>query len=73
MITQKGPKETVLRKFVLEAHPIIQTYIEKLKIPELIGTYILQDRRLKLPIEQSLCVLLHNILTTPMPMYQIAA
>lgn len=74
MIIQKGlRKEAALKKFVLEAHPIIQTYIAKLKIPELIATYILQDQRLKLPIEQSLCVLIHNILTTPMPMYEIAA
>lgn len=58
---------------MLEAHPIIQTYIQKLKIPELIATYILQDQRIKLPIEQSLCVLIHNILTTPRPMYEIAA
>ncbi len=74
MITQKGlRKGSVLRKFVLEAHPIIQAYIGKLKIPELIATYILQDQRLKLPMEQSLCVLIHNILTTPRPMYEIGA
>ena len=74
MITQKGLRQgAVLKKFVLEAHPIIQTYIEKLKIPDLIATYILQDQRLKLPIEHSLCVLIHNILTTPMPMYEIGA
>jgi hypothetical protein len=38
-----------------------------------IASYIAQDQRMKLPIEQSLCVLIHNILTTPMPMYEIAA
>jgi transposase len=74
MVTQKSlRKGAVLKKFVLEAHPIIQTYIEKLKIAELIATYIAQDQRMKLPIEQSLCVLIHNILTTPMAMYEIAA
>lgn len=74
MITQQGlRKGALLKKFVLEAHPIIQTYIEKLKITELIASYIVQDERLKLPIERSLCVLIHNILTTPMPMYEIAA
>lgn len=74
MILQKGLRQgAVLKKFVLEAHPIIQTYLGKLKIPELIATYILQDQRLKLPLEQSLCVLIHNILTTPRPMYEIAA
>ena len=73
MITQPGMRKGVgLSKFVIQAHPIIQTYIQKLKIPEIIGTYIQQDHRLKLPVEQTLCILIHNILTTPMPMYEIA-
>lgn len=73
MITQQGlRKGAVLKKFVIGAHPIIQVYIEKLRIPELIATYIQQDRRLKIPIERTLVVLIHNILTTPMPMYEIA-
>jgi transposase len=74
MITQPGWKKGVLlRKFVIQAHPIIQSYIQKLKIPELIASYIQRDHRIKLPIEQTLCVLIHNILTTPMPMYEIAS
>lgn len=69
MITQPGwRKGVLLRKFVIQAHPIIQSYIQRLKIPELIASYIQQDHRIKLPIEQTLCVLIHNILTTPMPM-----
>ena len=41
MITQPGSRKGVgLSKFVIQAHPIIQTYIQKLKIPEIIGTYI---------------------------------
>ena len=60
MITQPGwRKGNVLKKFVIQAHPIIQTYLEKLKIAELIATYIKQDQRLKLPVEQTLCVLLN--------------
>jgi transposase len=62
-----------LRKFVIQAHPIIQTYIQKLKIPELIASYISRDHRVKLPLEQTLCVLIHNILTAPLPMYEIGA
>ena len=72
MITQPGWRKGVyLRKFVLEAHPIIQCYIQKLRISEIIATYIRQDQRIKLPVEQTLSVLIHNILTTPMPMYEI--
>jgi len=73
MITQPGwRKGNLLKRFVIQAHPIIQTYLQKLKISELIATYIQQDQRLKLPVEQTLCVLIHNILTTPSPMYEIA-
>jgi transposase len=73
MITQPGWRKGVeLRKFVIQVHPIIQTYLQKLKIPELIATYIQQDHRLQLPVEQTLCILIHNILTTPMPLYEIA-
>jgi transposase len=74
MITQPGWRKGVaLKKFVIDAHPIIQTYLEKLRIAELIGSYIQQDHRILLPIEQTLCVLLHNLLTTPKPMYEMAA
>jgi transposase len=73
MITQPGwRKGALLHKFVLGAHPIIEHYLQKLRIAELIGTYIPQDQRMRLPIERTLCVLIHNILTTPMPMYAIA-
>jgi len=73
MITQASwHKDTLLRKFVLGAHPIIEYYLQKLRIGELIGTYVPQDQRLRLPTERTLCVLIHNILTTPMPMYAIA-
>ena len=73
MITQQGLRKGVeLRKFVIGAHPIMQVYVERLRIPDLIATYIQQDRRIKVPIERTLVVLIHNILTTPMPMYEIA-
>ena len=73
MITQPSwRKGTLLRKFVLGAHPIIEHYLQKLRIGELIGTYIPQDQRLRLPTERTLSVLIHNILTPPMPMYAIA-
>ena len=73
MITQQGLRKGVEhRKFVIGAHPIIQVYIEKLRIPDLIATYIQQDRRLRIPIERTLVVLIHNILTTPMPMYDLS-
>jgi transposase len=73
MITQSSWRpSTLLRKFVLGPHPIIEHYLQKLRIGELIATYIPQDQRIKLPIERTLSLLIHNILTTPMPMYALA-
>jgi transposase len=73
MISQHGWRgDTELRKFALGAHPLIQVYVDRLRIPDLIATYIHQDRRIRVPIERTLVVLIHNILTTPMPMYEIA-
>jgi transposase len=73
MITQPSwRKGALLRKFVLGAHPIIEHYLQKLRIGDLIATYIPQDQRVKLPIERTLSLLIHNILTAPMPIYAIA-
>lgn len=73
MISQRGWRgDTELRKFAIGAHPIIQVFVDRLRIPGLISTYIRQDRRIQVPVERTLVVLIHNILTTPMPMYEIA-
>ena len=73
MISQRGLRpHTLHKKSVLGAHPIIQCFIQQLQIPETIATYIPQDGRLKLPVEQTLTVLIHNILSAPLPMYEMA-
>jgi transposase len=73
MISQPSWRPSaLLHKFVLGAHPIIEHYLQKLRIGELIATYIAQDQRTKLPIERTFGLLIHNILTTPMPMYALA-
>jgi hypothetical protein len=73
MITQSSWRQgAFLRKFVLGAHPIIEPYLQKLRIGKLIAAYIPQDQRLKLPIERTLSLFIHNILTAPMPRYAIA-
>ena len=66
MIEQKGIKnKTILKKEFLGAHPIIEVFIDKLKIREIISSLIKQDERLAIPVEKTLCVLIHNILTSP--------
>lgn len=64
-------KDHVLKKSVLGAHPIIQHFIEKLKISEIIGTYVNADKRRKVDTENILCLLIHNYLTSPTPLYEI--
>lgn len=63
--------DSVLKKFVLGAHPIIQGFIEKLRIEESLRSHIRQDARSKLPCEKTIPVLIHNILTQPTPLYEI--
>ena len=71
-IQQALRKNAVLRKHFIGAHPIIQWFIERLQIREIVGSYIGQDGRAALSLEKTLGVLIHNILTSPMPMYEIA-
>lgn len=72
MIIQEGLKSgTIHKKYVIGAHPIIQYFIDRLKIDEIIGSYVKQDKRIKLCTEKTLCVLIHNILTTHLSMYEI--
>ena len=73
VIIQKGLRSNIVHyRKVIESHPIIQSYIEKLKIGEAIGAFIKQDARLELSVEKTLCLMIHNILTTPKPMYEIS-
>jgi transposase len=73
MISQSSwRKGATLHKFVLGAHPIIEHFLDKLRIADLIATYIPQDHRCKLPIDRTLNLLIHNILTTPSPLYAFA-
>jgi len=72
MIIQAGLRKDALhKKYVIGAHPIIQFFMDKLQINGIIGSYVKQDKRLKLSTEKTLSVLIHNILTTPLPMYEI--
>src|ERR1039457_1877905 len=46
MMTQPSWRPVaLLRKFVLGAHPIIEHYLPKLRVGEVIATYIPQDQR----------------------------
>lgn len=71
MQSQSGiRRSTTHRKYVLGAHPIIQVYMDKLGLTDIIGSHIKQDMRLKLSCEKTIALVIHNILTTPLPLYE---
>lgn len=73
MQTQKGLNSKIEhKKYFIGAHPIIQLFAERLKVGEIIRSHIKQDLRLQVPVEQTLNALIHNVLTSPRPMYEIA-
>jgi transposase len=73
MHIQKGlRKKSILKKYGIGSHPIIQHFIDRLQIREIISSFIDQDGRTTLDIEKALVVLIHNILSSPVPMYEIA-
>ncbi len=72
MQTQRGlKKDSVHTKFVLGAHPIIEQFIEAMRIREILSTYMVSDKRMKLDDDKVLTLLIHNILTTPHPLYEM--
>jgi transposase len=66
-----GTRQSRLKKAVLGAHPLIHYYIDKLRIRETFRTYLKSDARLTMPTENGVCIFLHNILTEPLPLYEI--
>lgn len=72
MKTQLGVKKgTILKKFALGAHPIIEDYVRRLRIAEIIASHIKQDHRLQMACEKVITVMIHNILTAPKAMYEL--
>src|SRR5210317_1647757 len=72
MQIQRGLKrDSSLAKFVLGAHPIIEHFIEMLRIRETISSYVPSDKRMKVDDDKVLTLLIHNILTTPNPLYEM--
>lgn len=73
MQIQRGvKKDCVHTRFALGAHPIIEHFINQLQLREIIGTYVRSDHRLSLDHDKALTLLIHNILTTPNALYEMA-
>jgi transposase len=72
MQIQRGlKKDSSLTKFGLGAHPIIEHFIEKMRIREIMSTYMRTDKRMRLDDDKTLTLLIHNILTTPNALYEM--
>ena len=72
MIIQNGlRKELVHKRYVLGAHPILKHFMNQLKISEIMSTYLTRDQRMTLSTDKTLTVVLHNILTNPMSLYEM--
>lgn len=72
MQIQRGlQKDSTLTKFALGAHPIIEHFIEKMRIREIMSTYMRTDKRMRLDDDKALTLLIHNILTTPIALYEM--
>jgi transposase len=72
MQVQRGlKKDSTHTKFVLGAHPIIEHFIEKMRIREIMSTYMRTDKRMRLDDDKTLTLLIHNILTTPIALYEM--
>ncbi len=56
---------------MLGAHPLIQHYLDKLRIREIFSTYVKSDARQALLSEDGVYLFVHNILTDPLPLYEI--
>lgn len=73
MITQKALRlNATLKKYVIGAHPIIQYFIDRLQLREIVGSLIAQDHRIALSVEKIINVMIHNILASPRPMYEFS-
>ena len=72
MQTQTGVQQnSSLSKFAVGAHPILEHFIETLRIREIISSYMATDKRMKLEDSKTLMLLIHNILTSPNPLYEM--
>lgn len=64
-----GP--ATLKVHRLSAHPIVQHFLERLTVPDIIQSCVGGVRQLDVTHGQSVAVLVHNILLSPGPLYRV--
>lgn len=64
-------RNSTLAKFVLGAHPIIDHFIDRLQIREILDEYLPCDNRMRIDDARTLALLIHNILTSQNALYEV--
>jgi len=80
MYTSQGPissrcstargQATILTHF-LGPHPLIRHYLDRLNVEGILSGHLSQGRKGTLSHAEAVCVLVHNILTSPGPLYRL--
>ncbi len=80
MYTSQGPissrrstacGQATIQTHFLGPHPLIRHYLDRLNVEGILSSHLPHGRRGTLTHAQALCVLTHNILTSPGPLYRL--
>lgn len=80
MYTSQGPissrcstagGQATIQTHFLGPHPLIRHYLDRLNVEGILSSHLPQGRAGKLSHAQAVCVLTHNILTSPGPLYRL--
>ena len=80
MYTSQGPAssrcstdsgQATVQTHFLGPHPIIRHYLDRLNVEGILSSHLPHGRRGTLTHAQAICVLTHNILTSPGPLYRL--
>ena len=80
MYTSQGPissrcstacGQATIQTHFLGPHPLIRHYLDRLNVEDILASHLPQGRAGTLSHAQALCVLVHNILTSPGPLYRL--
>ena len=66
-----GSGQATVQTHFLGPHPLIRHYLDRLNVEDILASHLPQGRAGTLSHAQALCVLVHNILTSPGPLYRL--
>jgi hypothetical protein len=66
-----GSGQATIQTYFLGPHPLIEHYLARLNVAGILRSPLPQGRKGTLTHGQAICVLVHNILTSPGPLYRL--